>query len=121
MSRPETMVSMANLNLPEKAVRQQIAAAIHVVVQVSRLTDGSRRVTSISEITGMEGPTVTMQEIFVYERRGYDEDMKVLGDFRPTGIRPKFSEKLVRSGLPLPAEIFSQTMTEREGESTREF
>jgi pilus assembly protein CpaF len=106
LNRLETMVAMANLNLPDKAVRQQIASAINVVIQVSRLTDGSRRVMSISEITGMEGPQITMQDIFVFEREGFTEDNRVRGRFRPTGIRPKFSERLRAWGISLPPEAF---------------
>ncbi len=107
LSRLETMVSMANLNLPEKAMRQQIAAAIDVVIQVSRLSDGSRRVTSVSEIVGMEGEVITMQEIFMYERQGINEDGKVLGRFKASGIRPRFAERLQTSGIELPAGLFS--------------
>ena len=106
LSRLETMVSMANVSLPDKAIRQQIASAFELVVQVSRLPDGSRKVTTISEITGMEGPTVTMQDLFLFERQGYDEDMKVRGWFRPSGIRPKFTEKLLACGIVLPPEMF---------------
>jgi len=108
LSRLETMVSMANVSLPDKAIRQQIASAFELVVQVSRLPDGSRKLTSISEITGMEGPTVTMQELFHFERHGYDEEMKVRGWFGPSGIRPKFTEKLLAAGIVLPPEMFEQ-------------
>jgi pilus assembly protein CpaF len=106
LSRLETMVSMANLNIPERAVRQQIASAIHVVVQVNRMPDGTRKITSISEITGMESDTVTMQEIFIFDRQGSDEQKRVRGHFRATGIRPKFSEKLFAAGIYLPGEWF---------------
>jgi pilus assembly protein CpaF len=106
LSRIETMVAMANLNLPDKAIRQQIASAINVVVQVTRLTDGSRKITSISEITGMEGSVVTMQDLFLYERHGYDNNNKVRGLFKPTGIRPKFSERLFGFGIRLPQDMF---------------
>lgn len=113
LSRIETMVSMANLNLPDKAARQQIASAIHVVVQVSRMPDGTRKVTSITEITGMEGPMITMQDLFLYERQGYDENGKVRGKFKPTGIRPKFAEKLIGAGIRLPMDMFAQEQTVR--------
>lgn len=106
LSRLETMVAMANLNLPDKAIRQQIASAMNVVVQVTRLTDGTRKITSISEITGMEGPVVTMQDLFVFERQGFDANNKVRGRFRPTGIRPKFSERLFGMGIRLPSDMF---------------
>ncbi len=116
LSRLETMVSMANVSLPDKAIRQQIASAFELVVQVSRLPDGSRKITSISEITGMEGPTVTMQELFLFERHGYDEEMKVRGWFRPSGIRPKFTENLLAAGIVLPPEMFEkgQSRSSRE-------
>jgi pilus assembly protein CpaF len=107
LSRIETMTSMANLNLPEKAARQQIASALNVVIQVSRMPDGSRKITSIAEITGMEGPVITMQDLFVFDRRGFDENGRVRGNFRPTGIRPKFAEKLSEVGIQLPLEMFS--------------
>ena len=85
------MISMANLGLPDKAMRQQIASAVDLVIQASRLSDGTRKIMSISEVVGMEGDVVTMQDIFVFERVGIGEKGKVLGRFRPTGIRPKFS------------------------------
>jgi len=106
LSRLETMISMANLNLPDKAAREQIASAINVIVQISRMSDGTRRVTSISEITGMEGPTVTLQDLFVFHRQGYDENMRVRGQYRPTGIRPKFTERLFGAGIILPPDLF---------------
>ena len=106
LSRLETMVAMASLNLPERAIRQQIASAIHIVVQVSRLPDGTRKIVSISEIAGMEGEVVTMQELFVYEREGIDEEGNVLGRFRPTGIRPRFTDTLKVRGVELPSSMF---------------
>ena len=109
LSRLESMVAMASLNLPEKAVRQQIAAAIGIVVQIARLSDGTRRVVHIAEITGMEGDTVSMQEIFNFERRGIGPDGKVVGDFRPSGIRPRFLEALRIAGIVLPPELFGQS------------
>ena len=112
ISRLETMVAMAGLNLADKAIRQQIASAFDLIVQVTRLTDGGRKITSISEITGMEGPAVTMQELFIFERQGYEENMKVRGRFRPTGIRPKFAEKLFAAGIVLPLEMFEPKLPE---------
>jgi pilus assembly protein CpaF len=106
LSRLETMVAMSNLNLPESAIRRQIAAAIDVVVQVSRMSDGTRKVVSVAEITGMEGDVVTMQDIFVFRKRGIRENGEVLGDFMPTGVRPKFSERLLVSGIQLPMSMF---------------
>jgi pilus assembly protein CpaF len=107
LARLETMISMANLALPEKAMRQQVASAIDVVIQVTRYSDGSRRLSSISEIVGMEGDVITMQEIFMYERQGINEDGKVLGRFRATGIRPRFAERLSASGIDLATALFS--------------
>jgi pilus assembly protein CpaF len=109
LSRLETMVAMSNLNLPENAIRRQIAAAIDVVVQVSRMSDGTRKLVSIAEITGMEGDVVTMQDIFVFRKRGIRDTGEVLGDFLPTGIRPKFSERLLVSGIQLPMAMFEVT------------
>ena len=107
LSRLETMISMASLDLPERAMRQQIASAINVVIQVSRLSDGSRKLMQVSEIVGMEGDIITMQDIFVYEREGMGENDKVLGRFRATGIRPRFSDRLKSYGIDLSALLFS--------------
>jgi pilus assembly protein CpaF len=104
--RLDTMVAMASLNLPDKAIRQQVASAINLIAQVSRMADGTRKITSISEITGMEGDVITMQDIFVFERTGINEKGKVTGRFRATGIRPKASERLAASGIKLPMELF---------------
>ena len=108
LSRLETMIQMTGMRLSDRAMRQQIAAAINVVLQVARLSDGTRRVTSISEITGMEGETITMQEIFQYERTGVDGQGYVIGRFKPTGIRPRFAEKLKACGLQLPRVFFEE-------------
>jgi pilus assembly protein CpaF len=110
LSRLETMVAMANLNIPDTAIRRQIASAIDVVVQVTRLSDGKRRVTNLAEVTGMEGEVVTMQDIFIYKKMGIGENGEVLGQFVPTGIRPKFAERLVTSGIHLPVEMFEHTI-----------
>jgi pilus assembly protein CpaF len=107
LSRLETMISMASLDLPEKAMRQQIASAIQVVIQAARLSDGSRKITSISEIVGMEGDVITMQEIFNFERMGMDENDRVIGRFRATGIRPRFTERLKSYGIDLSHLLFS--------------
>jgi pilus assembly protein CpaF len=106
LSRLETMVAMASLNIPDTAIRRQISSAIDVVVQVSRLSDGTRKVISLAEITGMEGEVVTMQDIFVFRKRGIRENGEVLGEFVPTGVRPKFAEKLLVTGIHLPASMF---------------
>jgi pilus assembly protein CpaF len=106
LSRIETMIAMGATNLPDKAMRQQIASAIQLVIQQTRLSDGTRKVTAISEITGMEGDVITMQDIFVFEKMGVSQEGKVIGRFRATGVRPKCSERLKASGIHLPAEMF---------------
>ncbi|HJZ75822.1 MAG TPA: CpaF family protein [Vicinamibacterales bacterium] len=106
LSRIETMIAMGATNLPERAMRQQISSAIQLVVQQTRLSDGSRRVTSISEITGMEGEIITMQEIYVFEKMGVTQEGKVIGRFRATGVRPKCCERLKASGINLAADMF---------------
>jgi pilus assembly protein CpaF len=108
LRRIETMILMAGANLPARAMREQISSAINVLVHVSRLSDGSRKVLKISEITGMEGEIVTMQDIFVFEKMGIREDGKVLGAFRATGIRPKFADQLETSGIELPPDLFKR-------------
>jgi pilus assembly protein CpaF len=106
MARIENMVSMANLNIPERAVRHQIASAVHAVVQVARLSDGTRKVMTISEVTGMDSETLAMQDIFVFDRSGIDENGKVRGTFRATGVRPTFAERLATSGARLRPALF---------------
>ena len=106
LARLENMVGMANLNLPHKAVRQQIVSAVTVVVQVLRLIDGKRKITSIQEITGMEGDIVTMQEIFSFRQTGVDADGAVTGHFQASGVRPKFTERLRGFGVHLPDAMF---------------
>jgi len=110
LSRLESMVAMANFNIPEKAVRQQITAAIGIVVQISRMSDGTRRVVNIAEITGMEGEVITMQDIFTFVRRGVGPQGNVIGQFTPSGIRPKFLEKLRMAGIVLPQSLFEQVV-----------
>jgi pilus assembly protein CpaF len=104
--RLDTMVAMANLNVPDRAVRQQVASAVNIIVQVNRMTDGTRKVTAISEINGMEGETITMQDIFSFQQGGIDAEGKVVGKFRATGIRPKCADKLTTAGAVLPMEMF---------------
>jgi pilus assembly protein CpaF len=106
LSRLETMLAMANLNLPDKAMRQQIASAINVVIQVSRLSDGARKLIQISEIVGMEGDVITMQDIFMFERQGIGEGGRVKGRFKATGIRPRFAERLQAYGIELHSLLF---------------
>jgi pilus assembly protein CpaF len=108
LARLETMIQMTGMRLSDRAMRQQVASAIQLVVQVARLSDGTRRITSISEITGMEGDTITMQEIFQYERTGVDREGKLTGRFRATGIRPRFSERLKACGIQLPRIFFEE-------------
>jgi pilus assembly protein CpaF len=106
LSRLETMVAMASLNIPDHAIRRQIASAIDVVVQISRHSDGTRKVVNLAEITGMEGEVVSMQDIFAFRKRGVRENGEVLGEFVATGIRPKFAEKLSVAGIHLPIAMF---------------
>jgi pilus assembly protein CpaF len=112
LARLETMVAMANLNIPDSAVRRQIASALDVVVQVSRLSDGTRKVISIAEITGMEGEVITMQDIFVFRKRGIGPTGQVLGEFVATGVRPRFAERLLVSGIRLPMDMFERERAE---------
>ena len=109
LARLETMVSMAGLSLPVTAVRHQISSAINVVIQIARLSDGKRKITTVSEVVGMEGDVITMQEIFVFERAGIGENGEVLGRFRPTGIRPRFADRLLVAGIKLPVHMFEDT------------
>ncbi len=108
VSRLEVMVSLANSNMKLESVRQQIASAVNLFVQAARLSDGSRRVTSITEVTGMEGEIITIQDIFVFEKRGLSPEGKVLGRFAATGIRPKFYEKLLAAGIRLRPDLFDE-------------
>src|SRR5262245_29653808 len=104
--RLDTMIAMANLNIPDKAVRQQVASAVNLVLQISRMSDGTRKVTSISEITGMEQDVITMQEIFTFKKTGITPQGKVTGRFRATGVRPKCAERLATMGIRLPIDMF---------------
>jgi pilus assembly protein CpaF len=108
ISRIETMVAMSGFDLPQKAIRQQVASAIDVVVQLARLSDGRRKLVSLQEITGMEGEVVTMQEIFRFERQGIGSDGEVLGELAATGVRPSFAEKLRLAGCALPSDMFER-------------
>jgi len=105
------MAMMANLNLPEKAVRRQMASAVNIVIQISRFNDGTRRVTHLSEITGMEEDIVSMQDVFLFEKRGVSADGRVVGSFTATGIRPKFAERLKASGINVPASWFEHSLS----------
>ncbi len=113
ISRLETMVAMASLNIPDSAIRRQIASAVDVVVQVSRLSDGTRKVTNVAEITGMEGDVVSMQDIFIFRKRGIKDTGEVIGEFMPTGIRPRFAERLAVTGIQLPASMFEHPIAHR--------
>ncbi|MGH9496348.1 MAG: CpaF family protein [Candidatus Sulfotelmatobacter sp.] len=106
LARMETMAMMANLNLPERAIRKQVSSAISLIVQVARFTDGTRRITHLTEITGMESDVVSLQDIFVFEKQGLSPEGKVIGSFASTGIRPKFAERLKAAGFDLPSEMF---------------
>src|SRR5208283_3530164 len=110
LNRVENMVSMANLNIPERAIRQQISNAVHVVVQVARLSDGSRKVITISEVTGMEGEMIALRDVFVFDRSGIDESGKVRGVFHSTGTPPHFAERLAVAGCRLSPKLFESRM-----------
>jgi pilus assembly protein CpaF len=107
ISRLETMVLMAGFDIPSRAIREQIGAALNVIIQVARLSDGTRKIVRVTEVTGMEGDVVVMQDIFVYEKRGVDPEGKVIGQFRATGIRPKFLDTFSIAGIQLGADIFA--------------
>jgi pilus assembly protein CpaF len=106
LARIETMVLMAGMDLPERAIREQVAAAINVVVQLVRFSDGTRKVVKLSEITGMEGNTIVMHDVFVFEQKGIDKEGKVIGAYRATGVRPMFAERFRIYGFELPQGIF---------------
>ncbi|MBV8894019.1 MAG: CpaF family protein, partial [Acidobacteria bacterium] len=110
MARIENMSLMANLNIPERAVRQQIASAIHAIVQVARLSDGSRKLLSITELTGMDGDMIALQDIFLFDRHGIDESGRVRGTFRATGVKPRFAERLAAAGCRLRPVLFEALM-----------
>ena len=107
--RLDAMVAMANLNIPDRAIRQQVASAIEIIVQIARQADGTRKVTAISEITGMERDVITLQDIFVFEKTGMSEDGRVIGRYRATGLRPKCCDRLAAAGIHLPATMFEHT------------
>jgi pilus assembly protein CpaF len=107
LSRLETMVLMAGFELPAKAIREQVSAALNVIIQVARLSDGARKIVKVSEVTGMEGEVVVMQDIFVFEKQGLDPEGKVIGQFRASGVRPKFLDMIQTAGIHLPSEIFA--------------
>jgi pilus assembly protein CpaF len=106
LSRIEQMIGMSGIDIPARAARSQIASAIHVVIQVGRLPDGRRKILSVSELTGMEGEVVTMQEIFRFRQTGVSPEGQVLGKFEATGIRPKFIEQVIAHGVSLSADLF---------------
>jgi len=110
ISRLEVMVSLANSAMQLVSIRQQIASAVHILVQAARLSDGSRRVINVTEVTGMEGEVVTLQDLFVFEKRGMSPEGRVLGRFAATGIRPKFYEKLLAAGIRLSPDLFDEVM-----------
>jgi pilus assembly protein CpaF len=119
IARLETLVLMAGMDIPLKVVRQQIASAVDVIVQQSRLSDGSRKVTAITEIAGMEGDTVTLTDVFKFEQTGVTPDGKVQGNLKPTGIRPQFTPRLEAAGYKLGAEVFGANVSEMLGRGQR--
>jgi len=108
LARLETLMLLTGYNLPEKGMREQVSTALDIIIQVSRMSDGSRKVTSISEVTGMEGDVICTQEIFTFEKTGVNEEGKVLGNYGPTGISPGFYERLVIAGVDLPRGMFGR-------------
>ena len=106
LARVENMVMMANLDLPNHAIREQVSSALHLLVHLARFTDGVRRVTQVTEITGMEGQIITMQDLFKFTQTGVDSEGRVLGDMTPTGLRPSFAEKFALAGIQLPESVF---------------
>ncbi len=113
ISSLEVMVSMSNANINVRSIRQQVASAVDLFVQISRLSDGTRRVTYLTECVGMEGEQVTTQDLFLFERSGISKEGRVIGRFQATGVRPKFSERLKAAGLDLPASIFQSSFDVR--------
>ncbi len=109
LSRLETMVMMAGMDLPDRAIKEQIASAINIIVQLARLSDGTRKIIKVSEVTGMEGNVVVMQDIFLFEKKGINQDGDVIGEYKATGVRPRFAEKLRLAGIDLPVNIFEET------------
>jgi pilus assembly protein CpaF len=106
LTRIETLVSMAGLNLATKAMRHYVSSALDVIIQIARMSDGSRKLISLQEVVGMEGDLITLQELFVFQQTGVDQNHKVKGRFKATGVRPKFAERLTAKGVPLPVELF---------------
>ena len=121
LSRLENLVGLGGVNMPARALRQQISAGIHVIVQASRLNDGSRKITSIHEISGMEGDVITSQEIFLFERQGMNPDGSVQGRFRATGVRPKLCDRLSAYGITLRDNLFDPDYAsdDKKGDGTR--
>jgi pilus assembly protein CpaF len=114
LSRLETMVLMGGLEIPINAVREYVSSALSVIVQISRMSDGSRRITEVAEVVGMEGEVITMQDVFRFHQTGVDEQGNVVGGIVPTGIRPKFADQLTQAGLTLPAELFGNPTGKQE-------
>ena len=110
LARLETMILMAGANLPDRAMREQISSALDLIIQVSRLADGTRKITSVVEVTGMEGPVTATQEIFRYRRRGISPEGQVVGDFETTGVRPQFMERLKVAGVEISNDLFAEAV-----------
>jgi pilus assembly protein CpaF len=110
IARLETMVLMSGLDLPVKAIREQIAGAIDLIIQQSRLKDGTRKVINITEVQGMEGDVIVLQDIFIYRQEGLDADGKLVGSLIPTGVRPRFYKRLETSGIQVPTSVFVEPL-----------
>jgi pilus assembly protein CpaF len=106
LARLETMVMMAGMDLPSRAIREQVASAIHLIVQISRLSDGARKIVSINEVEGMEGNVIVMQELFAFRQKGIGEGGKVLGAIAATGMVPRFMDRFAAAGIHVPTDIF---------------
>jgi pilus assembly protein CpaF len=110
LARMENMVLMANLDLPQQAIREQMASALHLIIQIARFRDGSRRITHVTEVSGMEGTVVTLQDIFRFHQKGIDENGRVAGGLQSTGIRPTFTDRFAVAGVRLPELLFQNTV-----------
>jgi pilus assembly protein CpaF len=114
IGRLETLCMMAGMDLPVRAIREQVSSAVQLIVQISRLSDGSRKITSITEVCGMQGETVTLQEIFRFKETGFDKNRKILGSFQAMGMIPTFIEKMEQKGVHIPREIFSNEQSQKQ-------
>jgi pilus assembly protein CpaF len=111
LHRLETLMLLSGVNLPHRAMREQISSGLEVIIHVARMSDGGRKVQAVTEIVGMEGEVIALQDIFLFQKTGISEDGRVMGQFRATGIRPKFADRLAIAGVPLPGDLFAEGRT----------